>query len=41
VLVNGEPGLLVTAAGIPASVIVLDLAEDSRIDAIRPIRNPD
>jgi RNA polymerase sigma-70 factor (ECF subfamily) len=41
VLVNGEPGLLVTSAGIPDSVIVLDLNQDNRIEAVRLVRNPD
>jgi RNA polymerase sigma-70 factor (ECF subfamily) len=41
VLVNGEPGLLVTSAGVPDNVIVLDLDHDNRIEAIRLIRNPD
>jgi RNA polymerase sigma-70 factor (ECF subfamily) len=41
VLVNGEPGLLVTSAGAPDCVAALDLDHDSRIAAIRLIRNPD
>jgi RNA polymerase sigma-70 factor, ECF subfamily len=41
VLVNGEPGLLVTSAGVPDNVVVLDLDQDNRIEAIRLIRNPD
>ena len=41
VLVNGEPGLLVTSAGVPDNVVALDLDQDNRIEAIRLIRNPD
>jgi len=41
VLVNGQPGLLVTSAGIPDNVLVADLREDGKIEAIRLIRNPD
>jgi RNA polymerase sigma-70 factor (ECF subfamily) len=41
VLVNGEPGLMVTSAGVPDSVIVVDLDRDNRIEAVRLIRNPD
>ncbi len=41
VLVNGDPGLLVTSAGVPDNVIVFDLSADGRIDQIRLIRNPD
>jgi len=41
VLVNGEPGLLVTSAGAPDYVAALDLDHDNRIAAIRLIRNPD
>ena len=41
VLVNGEPGLLITSAGVPDSVVALDLGHDGRIEAIRLIRNPD
>lgn len=41
VLVNGQPGLLVTSAGIPNNVIVIDLGHDDRIETIRLIRNPD
>ncbi len=41
VLVNGEPGLLVTSGGAPDDVIVADLDPDNRIAAIRLIRNPD
>jgi len=40
VLVNGQPGLLVTSAGVPDNVLVIDPAPDGRIDAIRLIRNP-
>jgi RNA polymerase sigma-70 factor (ECF subfamily) len=41
VLVNGEPGLLVTSAGVPDNVVTVDLDQDNRIEAIRLIRNPD
>ena len=41
VLVNGEPGLLVTSAGVADNVVALDLDQDNRIEAIRLIRNPD
>ena len=41
VLVNGQPGLLVTSAGVPDNVVVIDPGRDGRIDAIRLIRNPD
>ena len=41
VLVNGEPGLLVTSAGAPDSVIVVGLSEAHQVDAIWLIRNPD
>lgn len=41
VLVNGQPGLLVTSGGVPDNVVVIDLRPDDRIDAIRLIRNPD
>ena len=41
VLVNGQPGLLVTSAGVPDNVVVIDPGPDGRIDAIRLIRNPD
>ena len=41
VLVNGQPGLLITAAGQPDSVAAIDLGADGRITAIRLIRNPD
>lgn len=41
VLVNGQPGLLVTSAGVPDNVVVVDPGPDGRIDAIRLIRNPD
>lgn len=41
VLVNGEPGLLVTSGGAADNVVVVDLNADSRIAAIRLIRNPD
>ena len=40
-LVNGEPGLLVTSAGVPDDVVAVDLNADNRIQAIRLIRNPD
>jgi len=41
VLVNGEPGLLVTSAGVADNVVAVDLSADGRIEAIRLIRNPD
>lgn len=41
VLVNGQPGLLVSSAGVPDNVVVVDPGRDGRIDAIRLIRNPD
>jgi RNA polymerase sigma-70 factor, ECF subfamily len=41
VLVNGEPGLLVTSAGVPDNVVSVELSADNRIDVIRLIRNPD
>jgi RNA polymerase sigma-70 factor (ECF subfamily) len=41
VLVNGDPGLLVTSAGIPDNIVAVDLSHDGRIEAIRLIRNPD
>ena len=41
VLVNGQPGLLVTSAGVPDNVVVIDPGPDGRIVAIRLIRNPD
>ena len=41
VLVNGEPGLLATTAGVPDSVIVVDLNQRNQIEAVRLIRNPD
>lgn len=41
VLVNGQPGLLITSAGVPDNVIAADLDADGRICAIRLIRNPD
>ncbi len=41
VLVNGQPGLLVTSAGVPDNVVVADVTADGRIDALRLIRNPD
>jgi RNA polymerase sigma-70 factor (ECF subfamily) len=40
VLVNGEPGVLLTLAGLPDSVAAADLDADGRIEAIRLIRNP-
>lgn len=40
VLVNGEPGILITSSGAPDSVIAADLSADGRIEAIRLIRNP-
>jgi RNA polymerase sigma-70 factor (ECF subfamily) len=41
VLVNGEPGLLVTSAGVLDNVVAVDLNSGGRIEAIRLIRNPD
>jgi RNA polymerase sigma-70 factor (ECF subfamily) len=41
VLVNGDPGLLITSAGIPDNIVAVDLSHDGRIEAIRLIRNPD
>jgi RNA polymerase sigma-70 factor (ECF subfamily) len=41
VLVNGQPGLLVTSAGVPDDVVTVDLSADGRIEAIWLIRNPD
>jgi RNA polymerase sigma-70 factor, ECF subfamily len=41
VLVNGEPGLLVTSAGVLDHVVSVDLNADGRIETIRLIRNPD
>jgi RNA polymerase sigma-70 factor (ECF subfamily) len=41
VLVNGQPGLLVTSAGVPDDVVTVDLNADGLIDGIRLIRNPD
>jgi RNA polymerase sigma-70 factor (ECF subfamily) len=41
ILVNGNPGVLVTAAGVPDDVAVVDLDEHGLITAIRLIRNPD
>jgi RNA polymerase sigma-70 factor (ECF subfamily) len=40
-LVNGQPGVLVTSAGVPDSVAVVDVGADEKITAIRLIRNPD
>lgn len=41
VLVNGEPGLVVTAAGSLDTVVAVDLNAGGQIGAIRLIRNPD
>jgi RNA polymerase sigma-70 factor, ECF subfamily len=41
VLVNGDPGVLATSAGVRDYVATLDLDHDNRIAAIRLIRNPD
>lgn len=41
VLVNGQPGLLITSAGVPDNVVVVDPGPDDRIVAIRLVRNPD
>jgi RNA polymerase sigma-70 factor, ECF subfamily len=40
VLVNGKPGILITASGMLDSVIAADLDAEGRIEAIRLIRNP-
>ncbi|MGW6917391.1 RNA polymerase sigma-70 factor [Kitasatospora sp. NPDC054939] len=40
VLVNGQPGLLVEAAGRIEAVAVLELTEDGRIVELRVVRNP-
>jgi len=40
VLVNGEPGILITSAGTLDSIAVADLDPGGRIEAIRLIRNP-
>jgi RNA polymerase sigma-70 factor (TIGR02957 family) len=39
--INGEPGLLATATGVPVGSISLDLDEDGRICALRLVVNPD
>jgi RNA polymerase sigma-70 factor, ECF subfamily len=41
VLVNGQPGLLLTSGGVLDNVVAADLDRDDRISAIRLIRNPD
>src|SRR5262249_34996863 len=41
VLVNGQPGVLITSVGQPDSVAAVDLDADGKITAIRLIRNPD
>jgi RNA polymerase sigma-70 factor, ECF subfamily len=41
VLVNGQPGLLVTAAGALDNVVAVDVNAEGKIEAIRLIRNPD
>jgi RNA polymerase sigma-70 factor, ECF subfamily len=41
VLVNGNPGLLLTSAGALDSVAAADISADGRIETIRLIRNPD
>ncbi|HEX6933038.1 MAG TPA: sigma factor [Streptosporangiaceae bacterium] len=41
VLVNGQPGLLLTSAGTLDNVVAADLDREDRICAIRLIRNPD
>ncbi len=41
VLVNGQPGLLISASGALDHVVAVDLDPDGRIEAIRLIRNPD
>ncbi len=38
--VNGEPGVLVTSAGVPDTVICMEL-DESGISGIRVVRNPD
>ncbi|GAA3760760.1 RNA polymerase sigma-70 factor [Salinactinospora qingdaonensis] len=39
--VNGEPGVLVTVAGVPDTVACGEVTEDGRISVLRLIRNPD
>lgn len=41
VLVNGQPGVLITSVGQPDTVAAIDLDADGKITAIRLIRNPD
>lgn len=41
VLVNGQPGLLLTSGGTLDNVVAADLDREDRICAIRLIRNPD
>jgi len=41
VVVNGQPGLLVSVLGALDNVVVFDLNAEGRIEAIRLIRNPD
>jgi hypothetical protein len=40
VLVNGEPGLLITSVGVLDDVVAVDLNAHNRIEAIRVIRKP-
>ncbi|HKR69977.1 MAG TPA: RNA polymerase sigma-70 factor [Streptosporangiaceae bacterium] len=41
VLVNGQPGLLVSSAGVVDNVVAVDVNAEGKIEAIRLIRNPD
>jgi len=41
VLVNGQPGLLVSSAGVLDNVVAVDVNAQAKIEAIRLIRNPD
>jgi RNA polymerase sigma-70 factor (ECF subfamily) len=41
VLINGDPGVMFTSAGVPDSVIVADPGPGGAIEAIRLVRNPD
>jgi RNA polymerase sigma-70 factor (ECF subfamily) len=41
VLVNGQPGLLVSSAGVVDNVVAVDVNGEGKIEAIRLIRNPD
>jgi RNA polymerase sigma-70 factor (ECF subfamily) len=39
--VNGGPGILLLANGVPAAVVVLDLKADGRVQTVRLVVNPD